>query len=95
MVVHVGSREAREDFDNVLGEVRTHGNTVIIEEAGEPIAAVIPLEVYERLVAERESRFQIIDHIKERVPDVSSEEVEADVAEAIAAVRATGASSRS
>jgi prevent-host-death family protein len=95
MVVHVDSRDARDNFDSVLGEVRTHGNTVIIEEAGEPVAAVIPLEVYERLMAEREARFQIIDQIRARAPDVSSVEVEADVAEAIAAVRATGASSRS
>ncbi len=53
--------------------------------------SVIPVEMYERVIAEREARFQVLDRVRERLPEVSPEEVEQDVAEAIAAVRAADA----
>jgi hypothetical protein len=63
------------------------------------MAAIIPIEEYHRLVAEREARFQLMDRIRGRVPDVPIEEVERDVDEAIAALRkapnATDAAGRS
>jgi hypothetical protein len=41
----------------------------------------------EQIRAERKRRFQIVDRIKERLPDLTADEVAQDVAEAIAAVR--------
>ena len=49
--------------------------------------ATIPLEVYEKLIAERDARFEVIKRIQSLQPDLSPEEVERDVAEAIARVR--------
>jgi hypothetical protein len=43
--------------------------------------------MFEQLIAERESRFQVIDRIKSRLPDVPEEEVLHDVAEALSATR--------
>jgi len=52
---------------------------------------VVHLAQYERLMAdqvrEREARFKRLLSIAERNQDVSPEQVEADVAEAVAAVR--------
>jgi predicted nucleic acid-binding protein len=42
------------------------------------MAAVIPVEMYERLVAERRSRFEVIDEIRSCLPDVSAKEIEKD-----------------
>ena len=53
------------------------------------MVAVIPVEVYERPIAEREARFQMLGRIRGCLPEVPPEEVEQDVAEAIAAIRAT------
>ena len=58
------------------------------------LVAVIPVEVYEQVIAEREARFQVLDRIRSRGPDVSAGEVAQDVAEAIEAVRATHAQGR-
>jgi hypothetical protein len=52
------------------------------------MVAIIPVEMYERLIAEREARFRVLDRIRGRLPEVPPEEVERDVAEAVAAVRA-------
>jgi hypothetical protein len=61
---------------------------VIVERFGRPMVAIIPLEDYQQLIAEREARFQVLGEIRQRLPDLPVEEVEQDVAEAVAAVRA-------
>ena len=54
--------------------------------------ATIPLDLYNKLVVERKARFAIIDKIRDAQPDLSPEEVERDVAEAIERVRSRNAS---
>lgn len=93
MTERMGAREARNSFADLLGSVHYGGQTVIVERSGKPMVAVIPVEMYQRLIAEREARFQVVDRIRSRLPLASQEEVERDVAEAIAAVRATDAQS--
>lgn len=94
MVEHVGAREARNRFADLLGNVHYGGQVVIVERSGKPMVAVIPVEMYQRVIAEREARFQVLDRVRSRVPDVSAEEVAQDVAEAVDAVRATRAQGR-
>ena len=89
--MRMGAREARNRFADLLGRVHYGGETVIVERSGKPMVAVIPMALYERLIAEREARFQVLDRIRARLPEVPPEEVERDVAEAIAAVRAADA----
>lgn len=91
MAVRMGAREARSNFSQLLGRVHYGNEEVIVERSGKPMVAVIPIQVYEQLLAEREARFQVLDRIRNRLPDVSPEEVERDVDEAIAAVRDAGA----
>lgn len=93
MAERMGAREARNHFADLLGRVHYGGQTVIVEWSGKPMVAIIPVEMYERLIAERQARFQVLDRIRSRLPLVSPEEVERDVAQAIAAVRATDAQS--
>ena len=91
MIVRMGAKEARSKFADLLGSVHYGQQVVIVERSGRPMVAVIPVEMYERLMAEREARIEVLDRIRERLPELSPEEVEQDVAEAIAAVRAAGA----
>lgn len=85
---HVGAREARAQFADLLGQVHYGNATVIIERAGRPMAALVPLEVVEQYLAARERFFAVVDEIRRKAPEVPQAEVETDVAEAIAAVRA-------
>lgn len=95
MVVHMGAREARQRFSELIGRVHYGGETVILESSGKPMAAVIPLETYQKMMEEREARFaRLHEVLREGQPvPYSEEEVEADVAEAIAAVRRKNATS--
>jgi len=94
VVERVGAREARNKFADLLGNVHYGGQVVIVERSGKPMVAVIPVEMYQQVIAEREIRFQVLDRIRSRVPEVSAEEVTQDVAEAIEAVRSSGAQGR-
>ena len=94
MVKYIGAREARNNFSHIVGEVHYGGQTVIVKRSGRPMVAIIPVQEYQQIVSERESRFQVLDEIRSRMPDLSVEEVEQDVSEAIAAVRATDAARR-
>ena len=93
MVVHIGAREARSSFAELLGKVHYGRQAVIVERSGKPMVAIIPIEVYEQFVAEREARFGILDRIRAHLPELPAEEVEQDVSEALAAVRADAARS--
>jgi prevent-host-death family protein len=87
MPIQVGARDARDNFSDLVGRVYYSGETVIVNRSGKPMVAMISVELYERLIAEREARFAVLERIRQQVPDVSEEEVARDVAEAIAAAR--------
>ena len=90
----IGAREARNNLSQILGEVHFGGHEVIIERSGKPMVAVIGVDEYRRLVAEREARFQVLDAIRRRLPNLPPEEVMQDVTEAIAAIRTDHAARR-
>jgi len=94
MTKRISAKEARTRFADLVGSVHYGGEEVIVERSGRPVAAVIPVEMYERLVAERRARFEIIDRIRSRLPDKTTEEIEKDVAAAIDEVRGTDAPGR-
>ena len=91
MTIVVGAREARQRFADLLGRVGYGGEIAIVERSGKPMVALIPVELYEQLVAEREARFQILDRIRSKLPEIPGEEVEKDVSQAIDALRESGA----
>lgn len=57
------------------------------------MAALIPIELYEQLVAEREARFEIIERIRPAQKERPAEEVEQNVREAVQRVRERNAAS--
>jgi prevent-host-death family protein len=95
MTKHVGAKEARSRFSELIGSVRFGNEEVILERSGKPMAAMIPIEMYERLVAERRTRFEVLDRIRSRLPDIPPEDIERDVADAVSKVRAGSATCRS
>jgi prevent-host-death family protein len=94
MARRVSAREARNRFADLMGSVRYGGEEIIVERSGRPVAAVIPVEVYEKLVAERRIRFEIMDRIRSHLPDKTPEEIEKDVIAAIEEARGTDAAGR-
>jgi len=87
MTILIGARDLRQKFAEILGKVGFGGDVAVVERSGKPMAAIIPIEMYQQLVAEREARFQIIEKIRNTQVERSQDELEKDVATAIKRVR--------
>jgi prevent-host-death family protein len=88
MVKRLSAKEARDRFAEILGQVHFGKDTVIVEKAGKPVAAVIDMERYERLTRAWDEPFAVLDRIRAKNRGKHPEQVESDVATAVADVRA-------
>ncbi len=93
MIQRVGARQARSNFADLLGRVGYGGEIVIVERSGKPLVAVMPIELFEQLMAEREERFRVIDRIRAQAPQVDEAEMQRDIDEAIRATQSSSVTS--
>ena len=94
MTILIGARDIRQRFAEILGKVGFGGDIAVVERSGKPMAALIPIEMYEQMIAEREARFQIVEKIRAVQANFPPEEIERDVAQAIKKVRKQNAARR-
>ena len=79
MALRIGAKDARARFAELLGRVGFGREEIVIERSGKAMAALIPMEVYQQMVAEREARFSITDRLQGKQPDLPADQVESDV----------------
>lgn len=84
----VAAYDARRNFGKVLQDVLAHGDRYVVERHGEPVAAVVPIEVYEQWKAARNAFFDRIREVAERA-NVPADEAEELADEAVKAARAS------
>ena len=84
----VSEFELQKKLNEFLDGVYNNGDQLIVKQPDKPLAAIVPIQVYERLMKQREKAFSVLDRIWEKVPTVSEEEAQTDIEEAIAEVRA-------
>ena len=83
--------DARKSWSKLVNAVFRRQQRVVIEKAGIPVAALVSPQDLERLRrydAQRADDFKILDRIGAAFADVPSDELEREVAKAIAEVRA-------
>ena len=56
----IAAFEARRKFGKILQEVAGKGDRFVVERHGEPVAAVVPMEVYENWKRQRTEFFDLI-----------------------------------
>lgn len=86
----VAAATARQRFSQLLSDVRTGEQPVIIEKGGVPVAAVVPLSMLERerrWAEERADRSALLERLRRPFKDVAPVEVEREAVAAVAAVR--------
>ncbi|HEY0037741.1 MAG TPA: type II toxin-antitoxin system Phd/YefM family antitoxin [Longimicrobium sp.] len=86
--------EARERMGEVLARVECTRRPVVLTSDGRDVGAFLPLQMYRALIEEREALFEELAQAVAKQPQYPEEEVERDIAQAIAAVRGKGAASR-
>ncbi|HEV2106803.1 MAG TPA: type II toxin-antitoxin system prevent-host-death family antitoxin [Thermomicrobiales bacterium] len=73
------SAEASQQFDGLIRRVSRNGTRIVVEDRGVPVAAIISaddLARLDRLEAEREADFRVIDDLRDASKEVSDEEIE-------------------
>ena len=83
----ISAMAARRKLGQLLEEVYYQGSQFIVERAGKPMAVVVPLDQYQQWKERREQVFALVDEARGRNRDASPEDIEADVEEAVRAVR--------
>ncbi len=84
----ISSREASQKFDELLDNLAGQNDVAIVERNGDPVAVVISIESYQRLVESQADRdWRIIDRLRDRNRHVDVHRAEQDVENAIAEVR--------
>ena len=73
--------EARTHLGEIMKEVQGGRVRVLVEKSGIPMVGIISAEEFQRLIAERDARFEVVDRIRSRIPAVPESEVQRDVQE--------------
>lgn len=82
----IAASGARRQFVRMLEEVSARGDRFVVERRGEPVAALVPIAVYEHWKRGREEFFDRLQVIAERA-NLPPDEAEELAREAVRAVR--------
>jgi prevent-host-death family protein len=83
--------EVKQQLNRLVNRVYRHETRVLIEKSGIPVAGIVSAEDLrrlDRLDHERAERFKVLEEFGEAFKDVPAEELEREVARALAEVRA-------
>jgi prevent-host-death family protein len=90
VIQRINASRARREWSRLLTRVLRCEARVIVEKNGTPVAAIITADDLRRLTwmeADRRERFKGLDRLREAFKDVPPDEIEAEVAQALADVR--------
>jgi prevent-host-death family protein len=85
----LGITKARETLGDVVEQVQLQGDTYVISRYGKPVAAIVPIEVYENWKRQRGKLFDTIGRIRSRNEEVDPDQVMQDVLQAQQAIRSS------
>ena len=85
MLKTVSAIKARQNLGQVMNEVFLKDDEYIVERAGKPLVAIIPIEKYLNMTGKRQEFFKLYDSLQGRADH--SKSVEDDIDEALAAAR--------
>jgi len=94
MVKKVNALKARQNFGQLVEEVYYKGDQFIIERAGKPMAAVVPLWQLENRAGRREHAFEKVQAVWRSTAKIRPSVIEHEVEEAVQASRARSRSKK-
>ena len=83
----ISAMELRGKLGELLDGVYRNGDRLIVKRANKPLAAIVPIEVYEQMLKQQEANFSVLDRMWKKVPAVNEEEAQTDIEQAIAEAR--------
>lgn len=83
MYKKISALKARQNLGQVMNEVALKGDDYIIERAGKPLVAVIPIEKYQSLQQEIEEFFEALSQMRANLKEKDEKNIDALVEEAV------------
>ena len=87
MYKRISALKARQNLGQVMNEVALKGDDYIIERAGKPLVAVIPMEKYQSLQRDWDEFFESVRTVGANIKEKEFETVDKLVDEAVRAYR--------
>lgn len=87
MVKRISAMKVRQNLGQVMNEVALKEDEYIVERAGKPLVAIIPIDQYQRLRGEKEEFFKMVDEIQKEAVRSDRKVVGLEIGEAVKAYR--------
>ena len=87
MLKTVSAVKVRQNLGEVMNEVALRDDEYIVERAGKPLVAIIPVEKYLSMKRERDEFFRMYDAMQAEVAAEDATNIDRDIEEALAAAR--------
>ncbi len=85
---HISATEARQHLGALLDHVARTGAEYVIERAGKPAAAIIPIQVHYQHIVEPNAAFDRVEELRQCLTQSATvEEIEEAIADASESVR--------
>jgi prevent-host-death family protein len=88
MLRKISAVKVRQNLGQIMNEVALRGDDYIIERAGKPLVAIIPMEKYRKLQKDLEDFYAEVKAFQESAKRVDSKAVDEAIDEAISAAKA-------
>lgn len=87
MLKKISAIKVRQNLGHVMNEVALKEDEYIVERAGKPLVAIIPIDQYQRLRGEREDFFRMVDEIQKEAVRSDRKVIDSEIKEAVQAYR--------
>jgi prevent-host-death family protein len=87
MVKKISAVKARQNLGQVMNEVALRGDDYIVERAGKPLVAIIPIEKYEELDRDLDAFFNEVGMFRSRIKGVKSKDIDQAIKEGVRAAK--------
>jgi prevent-host-death family protein len=87
MLKTISAVKVRQNLGEVMNEVALRDDEYIVERAGKPLVAIIPVEKYLSMKRERDEFFRMYDAMQAETEAEDAANIDRDIEEALAAAR--------
>ena len=87
MLKKISAMKARQNLGQVMNEVALRGDDYVVERAGKPLVAIIPIEKYRKLQGYLNEFWEEVESFQQSVRDVDPKELDAAIEEAVLAAK--------
>jgi prevent-host-death family protein len=90
MLKKISAMKFRQNLGQVMNEVSLRGDDYVVERAGKPLVAIIPIEKYRKLQEYLNEFWEEVKSFQQSVGDVDPKELDAAIEEAVLAAKKDG-----